>query len=266
MQHLIAVDIGNARIKLGVFAPGANGHALPRPRQTLALAGRRPDSSTIFAWLADAAIDAEPLAWWIGSVNRPAATGLVDWIRQHRPDDSIRLLASGDLAIEVQLERPDMVGVDRLIDALAANQLRAPGRAAIVVDVGTAITVDLITNDGLFRGGAILPGIGMAARAMHTFTDLLPLIDMAELASPPPAVGTSTVPAMQSGLFWGAVGAIRELVARMADPTDRTEPQIFLTGGAGPAVVELLGPSASHVPHLTLGGIALAWLTAQQTL
>jgi type III pantothenate kinase len=97
----------------------------------------------------------------------------------------------------------------------------------------------------------------MSARALHTFTDLLPLIAMSELTVPPPALGTATEPAMRSGLFWGAVGAIRQLIAEMAEgKTDRTD--VFLTGGAGPAVAALLDPGARHVPHLTLSGIAVA--------
>jgi len=127
----------------------------------------------------------------------------------------------------------------------------------VVVDVGTAITVDLVSRQGAFLGGAILPGIGMSARALHNFTDLLPLIDVSDLAGPPPALGTSTEQAMQSGLFWGAVGAIRQLVERLGREAGGT-PEVFLTGGAGPAVAALLGPHARHVPHLTLAGIALA--------
>jgi type III pantothenate kinase len=197
------------------------------------------------------------LAWWIGSVNRPSATRLVEWLRDHRPEDPITLLAAGDLPLRVALPRPDMVGIDRLLDALAANRLRQPGRPAVVVDVGTAITVDLVSADGAFQGGAILPGLAMSAQALHTFTDLLPLIDVSELDGPPAPLGKDTVAAMQSGLFWGAVGAIRELVARLAADFP-TGAEVFLTGGAGPAVAALLGESARHVPHLTLAGIALA--------
>ncbi len=148
-----------------------------------------------------------------------------------------------------------MVGVDRLLDALAANALRGPGRPAVVVDVGTAITVDLLSAEGAFLGGAILPGIAMSARALHEFTDLLPLVDVSELAAPPPPLGEETVAAMRAGLFWGAVGAVRQLIDQLAGDT---RPQVILTGGAGPAVAELLGPSAQLVPHLTLAGIALA--------
>ncbi len=251
---VIAVDVGNARIKLGCF--GADGgDELPEPRTTIMLDGRRPEWDRLPPWLKE--IGVAQTHWWIGSVNRPTTTRLLDWIREHRPADPATLLAADDLPIAVTLERPDMVGIDRLLDAVAANRLRAAARPAVVVDVGTAITVDLVSADGAFRGGAIVPGIGMSARAMHEFTDLLPMIEMSELSTPPPAIGAETTAAMRSGLYWSAVGAIRELVGRFSKDFDG-EPEIFLTGGAGPAVAELLGPHAHHVPHLTLAGIALA--------
>jgi type III pantothenate kinase len=257
---LIAVDIGNARIKLGLFRSVA-GLALPEPQRTLHLAGGEPEFEKLPALLDDA--QTERLSWWIGSVNRPAATRLVDWLRTRRPEDRVALLAAGDLPLSVELPRPDMVGVDRLLDAVAANRLREPGRPAVVIDVGSAITVDLVSAEGAFLGGAILPGIAMSARAMHEFTDLLPLVEMSDLSAPPPALGTATVPALQSGLFWGAVGAIRELIGRLTD-NSKPRPQVFLTGGAGPSVADLLGESARYVPHLTLAGIALTAREVQE--
>jgi type III pantothenate kinase len=262
---LIAMDVGNARIKLGLFRSSCAA-GLPEPEATLTLADDSPDFEQLAAWLSESdrplasscpAPHAPRLAfhWSIASVNRPAATRLIDWLREHRPEDRVTLLAAGDLPLRVKLERPDMVGVDRLLDAVAANRLRAPGRPAVLIDVGSAITVDLVSTEGSFLGGAILPGIAMSARALYEFTDLLPLIDMSELLEPPPALGASTVAAMRSGLFWGGVGAVRELIREL---TAGAEADIFLTGGAGPAVAQLLGPTARHVPHLTLAGIALA--------
>jgi len=132
----------------------------------------------------------------------------------------------------------------------------------VVVDVGTAITVDLVSADGAFYGGAILPGIAMSARALNEFTDLLPLVETSDLTQPPAPLGTSTESAMQSGLFWGAVGSVRELVERMTKAgsaeNGAAEPDVFLTGGASQAVADLWGPSARCVPQLTLAGIALA--------
>lgn len=267
---LIAVDVGNSRIKLGLFRQ-SSAAGLPEPEASLHLTGRLPEFGQLCDWLAkspcpsagsgmgegrgEGLCNEGRLRWHIGSVNRPAASRLIDWLRDHRPEDEIMLLTSGDLPLEVRLPRPDMVGVDRLLDALAANRLRTPGRKAVVVDVGSAITVDLVDTDGAFLGGAILPGIAMSARALHEFTDLLPQIEMAELHEPPPALGTATVAAIHSGLFWGAVGAVRQLVEQMADGGGT---EVFLTGGAGPAVARLMGTAARFVPHLTLAGIALA--------
>ena len=240
-----------------------------------------PEFDRLGDWLGERDL---PLRWHIGSVNRPAASRLIDWLRDHCPEDKIMLLTSGDLPLAISLPRPDMVGVDRLLDVVAANRLRTPGKPAVVVDAGSAITVDLVDAEGSFQGGAILPGIAMSARALHEFTDLLPQIEMADLAEPPPALGKATVAAMQSGLFWGTVGAVRQLVEQLAGDADA---EVFLTGGAGPIVARLIGgekvtgticrngpESASHkwrpspfppigprvcyVPHLTLAGIALA--------
>jgi type III pantothenate kinase len=248
---IIAVDIGNNRIKLGRFESSC-GERLPLPTHTLHVAGSAESLDLIGAWLADGP---PCCSWWIGSVNRPATTRLVNWLRLHG-QSRIMLLAAGDLALRVELPRPDMVGIDRLLDAVAANALRDPRRGAVIVDVGTAITVDLLSADGVFRGGAIAPGIAMSARALHEFTDLLPQIDMLELGTPPSPLGASTPDAMRSGLFWGAVGAIRELTRQISMPLPNP-PEVFLTGGAGPAVASLLGPEARHVPHLTLAGIAV---------
>jgi type III pantothenate kinase len=102
------------------------------------------------------------------------------------------------------------------------------------------------------------------------FTDLLPLVDVSDLTTPPPALGTATIPAMQSGLFWGTLGAIRQLIEQLGlvpllhqkqcqeYQCTEARPQGFLTGGAAVTVAELLGPDAQFVPHLTLAGIALA--------
>jgi type III pantothenate kinase len=257
--HLIAADVGDARIKLGLFAEGYTA-TLPQPLRTLPLMGKEPELDRIEAWLGKD-VPTDLLTWWIASVNRPAATRLIEWLREHRPANRVVLLAAGDLPLVVRLERPDMVGIDRLVDAVAVNRLRAAGRPAVIVDVGSAITVDLVSADGAFLGGAILPGIQMSARALHHFTDLLPMVDVADLAAPPPALGNSTIPAIKTGLFWGAVGAIRQLIEQLGKETSSGEPQVFLTGGAGAAVAKLLGRATCHVPNLTLSGIAQTVLT-----
>ena len=98
-----------------------------------------------------------------------------------------------------------------------------------------------------FLGGSILPGLAMQARAMHEFTDLLPLIDVGEFSEPPPALGTSTESALESGLFWGTVGAIRQLTEELSNDAGKI-PRIYLTGGAGITVAKLLGPDSEYIP------------------
>jgi type III pantothenate kinase len=249
---LVAVDVGNSRIKLGDFEhPLAE--PLPHPNRTLALSHDWTDRDLAEFLPRDPA----DYAWSIASVHRPAAARLAQWL-EARNVSRVQLLTHKDLPISITLTRPDRVGLDRLANAVAANRLRAENQPALVIDFGSAITVDLVSESGAFAGGAILAGIAMSARALHEFTDLLPLVEVTE---PPAVLGTSTRAAMSSGLYWGAVGAVRELVARMAGPI---RPQVLLTGGGAPEFATILGKDSDEppqfVPHLTLAGIALAAL------
>lgn len=252
---LVGVDVGNTRIKFGLFVETSGDSDLPLPARTLDFGGLVTDFDEVVAWLAPHPV--AKVAWRIASVNRPGSSRLIDWLRNRQAADNTRFVTTADLPLEVKLPRPDMVGIDRLLAAVGANVLRAPGRPAVIVDLGTAIKVDLVSADGAFLGGAILPGISLSARALHEFTDLLPLIAMDGLAHPPDPLGTSTVDAMRSGLFWGAVGAARELIGRFRT-ANSLEPQVFLTGGAAASVAPLLAVDCSHVPHLVLGGLAAA--------
>jgi type III pantothenate kinase len=170
-------------------------------------------------------------------------------------DDEVRLLTHRELPIEVKLEFPDRVGLDRLAAAVAVNVLRTAGSPAIVVDAGSAITVDLVAADGAFEGGVILPGFRMSAEALSN-ADLLPVARF----SPddiPSVIGKSTEAAIRSGLFWGAVGAVREIIERMSAKLDR-QPELFVTGGDLRRLAEHLGDEASFVPNMVLSGIAVA--------
>ncbi len=273
-EPLIAVDVGNSRMKLALFPPsertvGRQSNALPafegtersdtmlplpEPWRTCSLDDANPNWETLEE-LRSAAAGESP-RWLIASVNRPAAGRLIERLRSEHPGDAITLLSAADVPLAVRVPRPDMVGIDRLLDALAANALRIPGRSAVVVDVGSAVTVDLLDEEGAFRGGAIFPGLGMAAKALHQFTDLLPLIEPEEFVEPPPPYGTDTAAAMRAGLYWSIVGAVRELAEQVGAESQRPA-QVFITGGSAAALAQSLGPHACYVPHLTLAGIAL---------
>jgi type III pantothenate kinase len=248
---LITVDIGNSSTKVGWFGESSFASALPEPSGTLAFAtGQSPHDDTL------AALPQGPCRWHIASVHREGTKIVQAWLLAKRPNDDVRLLTHRDLPIVCRLERPDRVGLDRLAAAVAANVLRSQGRPAIVVDAGSAITVDLVSSDGAFEGGVIMPGFRMAAEALDK-ADLLPLTSLAPNDEPPEVVGRSTEQAIRSGLFWGAVGAVREVMDRMATQLAQP-PEIFVTGGDLRRLSEQLGDEASFVPNMVLSGIAVA--------
>lgn len=268
-RPLVAVDVGNSRVKLGLYrqlSDGRNGLSTPSATYDLLTAAlTNTDRATeepvtaVAGWLEQQGQSLGSVAWRIGSVQRVASSRLVEGLRD-RGVDNLALLASGDLPLVVAVPQPDRVGIDRLLGALAANAVRPADRPAMVVSLGTAITVDLVGADGSFRGGAILPGIGLAARALHQFTDLLPELDMQALAEPPAAVGTNTIDALRAGIYWGAVGGVRQLI-ELISMQQPIKPLVFLTGGAAPAVAGLLTNDARYEPQLVLAGIAIAAAT-----
>lgn len=266
---LIAVDIGNSQIKLGLFdenpvaGPPAEAGLLPQPSNTLQLPTEAWEPLEIALWLAPhrpADFD-----WRIASVHTKAAERLVEWLVADGAGDRAQLIRHNDLPLSIDVDAPQAVGIDRLLGAVAANRIRDPERMAIVVDLGSAITVDVVSPQGSFCGGAILPGIGMSTRALTEFTDLLPDVGLTELTDAPPALGASTDAAIGSGLYWGAIGAVRLLIERLADEMGAAAdvgPQVFLTGGAAQSVAPQLGDGVHYEPHLILAGLVLGSLEA----
>ena len=246
--RLLAVDIGNYQIKLGLFASVSG--ALPQPAQIWKV----PTGASSFEQLTSL-LPPESLAWHVATVHRQAERQLAAWVQLRRPDDPYRLLKNDDLPLAIHVEQPQRVGTDRLLAAVAVNRLRASNRPAVVVDAGTAITVDVVSADGAFEGGVILPGFRLAARALSEGTDLLPEVDDDPASGPPPVVGKSTIAAIRSGLFWGQVGAVCELVRRMSDQLGAV-PQVFVAGGDAERLAAFL-PQTQVVPELVLAGIAL---------
>jgi type III pantothenate kinase len=122
-------------------------------------------------------------------------------------------------------DNPTEVGADRIVNAVAAYELYH--QALIVVDFGTATTFDYISAKGEYRGGAIAPGIGVSMEALFQRASKLPRV---ELLKPKEVVGKNTVHSMQSGVFYGYVGLVDEMVRRMREET-RSDPKVVATGG-----------------------------------
>ena len=254
-RRLIAVDIGNSSTKLGSFDEHHIGAVMPQPIGVRSFPTGQAPPADLAAELGD-----KPLCWRVASVNRAGQKLLSEWVGANRTQDEFQVLSHKDLPIAVNVEHPERVGVDRLAAALAAfaaNSIRDPGRAAIVVDAGTAVTVDLVSANGAFEGGAILAGFRMQSNALFQTADLLPLTHLAPEDEPPPVVGKHTEGAIRSGLFWGAVGGVRELIERMAEGLS-PPPQVFVTGGDLRQLAAVLGGQTRFIPHMVLSGIAIA--------
>jgi type III pantothenate kinase len=265
-RDLIAVDLGNSRMKLGRFARLiAAPSTLPEPVETFALPIANKtgefDVDRFSTWCEQHIRGQAQVSF--ASVHRAAAalfSGAVDsWARRARRDVPLRQLSYADVPLTIRVDEPPRVGIDRLLAALAVNQIRQQNEPAIIVGLGTAVTVDLLDADGAFAGGAILPGIATSAHALAEHTDALPHVNVERLMEPV-ALGKSTIAAIESGLYWGTIGAIRELISQLSSRL-AAQPGLFLTGGGSWQVADSLASASDslvrHMPHLVLTGIAL---------
>lgn len=162
------------------------------------------------------------------------------------------------LDIPLKVDDPAEVGADRVVNAYAA--WREHGRGPIVVvDAGTAITLDVVSEKGEYLGGAIAPGFQTAARALSSLTALLPLVRVEPVER---AIGHNTVDAMRGGLYFGLLGLVDALCEQVAREL-QAAPIWIATGGDG----ELLARSSRYVkiarPNLTLDGLRLGWEAAK---
>lgn len=155
------------------------------------------------------------------------------------------------LGIKVLLDRPDEVGADRVVNAVAGkDRYTAP---LIIVDLGTATTFDVVDKDGNYVGGVIAPGINLSLRALEMAAAKLPHVAIERTER---IIGKSTVPAMQSGLFWGYVGLIEGLVARIRNEFGQPM-SVVATGGLVPLFAGAT-PAIENVDQdLTLWGLYL---------
>ena len=131
------------------------------------------------------------------------------------------------LSFDVRVDRPDQVGADRLVNTRAVQVTLGQG-PAIVVDFGTATTLDMVDRDGAYIGGVIAPGVNLSAEALYQAAAKLPRID---IQKPDSVLGRDTVSCMQSGLFWGYVSMIEGLIARLRAELDMDEAPVIATGG-----------------------------------
>ena len=253
---LLALDIGNSNVTLGLFRAGAllgTRRAGTNPRSTPDELGSLLGGLLQHDGLALVDIDAISLASVV-----PALTTAVEAIAQRRGHGLV-VASAGSVPIAVRVERPDEVGADRLVNVLAAARLY--GTPAVVMDLGTATTLECVAADGAYVGGAIAPGLELGLEALAARTAKLPRI---ELRTPDRAIGRNTVQAIQAGAIFGyqalAAGLLERVRGELAEASGvgPSGVKAILTGGlsAAPWAKALRGIDTID-PELTLKGLAI---------
>lgn len=248
----VLVDIGNTRMKFCRSDP----RGLILPVRGLTDSSRADWEHLVEEWGLP-----RGSSWAIAATNPAPAQRFTAWA-EARGDRVQRIASTDQIPMTVRVDEPTRVGVDRLLDCLAARARLAPGQPAIVVDAGSAVTVNFLDPDGAFAGGAIFPGPRLMAEALHAYTAQLPLVDTAAESPPPELPARNTVAAIQSGILHAVAGGIDSLIHELAARCS-IAPVLFLTGGAmTPRLTSLL--QSRHAfrselrPTLTLEGLFLA--------
>lgn len=249
---LLTIDIGNTNITLGLYEGEELG-----PRWRLWTDHERmPDEYglQIIGLLSLAAHEpAELTGVCLASVVPPLTGKIVQACRQYLAQNPLVVDAGVKTGVRILYEDPRAVGADRIVDAAAVQSLY--GGPACVVDFGTGTTFDAISERGDYLGGAIAPGIGIAAEALFTRTAKLPRVD---LQRPPAAIGRNTVHAMQSGLLFGYVGLVEGMVARFRAELGPTM-KVIATGGLAEIIAKETSVIQIVAPWLTLDGLRIVW-------
>lgn len=249
---LLTIDIGNTNITLGLYAEKELG-----PRWRLSTEhDRMPDEYGLqfVGLLSHAGFTPEVLhGICMASVVPPLTGKIAAACRSYLHHEPLIVDAGVKTGVRVRYEDPKAVGADRIVDAAAVQEFY--GGPACVVDFGTATTFDAISAEGDYLGGAIAPGIGIAAEALFLRAAKLPRV---ELQRPPSAIGRNTTHAMQSGLLFGYVALVEGMVARFRKELGESM-KVIATGGLAEVIASETGVIDEIAPWLTLDGLRLIW-------
>lgn len=249
VDALLAIDVGNTRMGLGVW----DSDGLHDARRCALDQAEACRTALAEVW---SETDGGKRAVVIGSVNPKNSRLIQARIEEISGLSAVRVREDIPLPMDTDLDNVSEVGVDRICCAAAAFE--RVQSACTVASFGTAVTVDCVSADGHFLGGAILPGLQMGCNALHQQTAQLPRV---EPHVPHTVFAKNTHDAIVNGVTFGVVGALREIVERYA--TELGEwPQLVITGGNAPLVAELVDFVDAVVPDLCLMGIALAYRRA----
>ena len=248
---LLVYDIGNTNIVVGLFdGKDLLGHwrfttDSVRTADELRLNGR---SLLEEADLDRKRISGVAVASVVPSLNAPLEEGLKPLV-----DGEVRFLTASNSPIPLRVDRPSAVGSDRIANSLAAHSLY--GGPVLVLDFGTAVTFDLVAEDGAFLGGAIAPEMHLAARAM---VERAALLHSVELTPPVSVIGKTTAENVRAGVVLGFLALVDGLISRFKEEAGPTL-KVVATGGKGELFFRQLEAIESYDPFLTLKGLAIAW-------
>jgi type III pantothenate kinase len=249
---LLAIDVGNTNITLGLYSGDTLG-----PRWRLATVhDRMPDEYGLqfLGLIHHAGYQPRDLTGaCLASVVPPLTGKIIEACRNYLGQEPLVVDAGVKTGVRIRYEDPRAVGADRIVDAAAV--LRFYGAPACVVDFGTATTFDAISEEGDYLGGAIAPGISIAAEALFLRTAKLPRVDVQR---PPHAIGRNTVHAMQSGLLFGYVSLVEGMVARFRQELG-AKMKVIGTGGLAEIIARETNVLEIIAPWLTLDGLRLIW-------
>jgi type III pantothenate kinase len=246
MTSFVVADVGNSRVKWG----RCDEHAV-LDSVSLPLGDASAYERQFVAWDLPTRT-----AWTIAGVNPGGVQSLSAWLETRRAPVP-QIVNSAMIPLQSSVDQREQVGVDRLLNAVALNSRRESERSGIVVDAGSAVTVDWIDVDGVFRGGAIFPGLRLMAQALHQFTAKLPLVHWQAVPLLPP--GRNTEQAILAGIHAAVGGGIERLGAQLCS-LSTAKPHLWLTGGDAGMLARSLQPGWNLWPNMTLEGLRLTAL------
>lgn len=246
---LVVVDVGNSNTVVGVW----EGERLMRRWRVSTVAERTPDEYVLLlaALLGE---ELHPRGAALSSVVPPAVTALRSALGSVVDGPLVVVGPGVRTGLPILIDNPREVGADRVVNAIGA--LDRHGAPVVVVDFGTATTVDLVDGDGAYRGGVIAPGVRVAGEALVEHTAALRRV---ELTTPRHVVGRSTVEAIQSGLVFGFAALVDGLVDRICEEHELEGVTVVATGGMGDEVIPHCRRVGVVDEDLTLLGLRLVF-------
>lgn len=251
---LLAIDVGNTQTHIGVF----DADKLIHEWRASTDARRTADELALlfgeFLALEDLEFQENVTGMVVSSVVPRSTQELRELSARYFGFRAVVVEAGTRTGIAVHTDNPREVGADRIANAVAAHDL-FPDSSVVVVDFGTAITVDAISATGDYLGGSIAPGIDTSATALFSATAQIRRV---ELTAPPSAIGKTTVTSVQSGIMYGTAALVDGLVDRVAEELDG-QIEVVATGGFASTIVEHCRTIDRIDPLLTLNGLRLIY-------